>query len=468
MGVYKYNNQSYDINENKNQNFLNEFKVAVTIPSKSSKTFRTAKEVGYCGTILYTIDILSGLKHSIEDYNYKSLIILLLKEIYSDSDGVKHTIHKLINLGGYVTEKNKPLTVKHITAGFCGQLISVEGVIINNSAFSITVQNLGLYRSMEYSNSNIEGDVLEIDRNRPVVIDEDDSWGEYIDVYVEKGITPYGSIKDRFNYIQKTGSNEYWYTTSLFLPLFQDYASNNTSSWIKELTWYAFDDKGNYLGTNSEVGFNIPDYSEYVLFTFLQSYTGKIDLTDINNVTRLDRVIYTNNIGRKYNGNATKYQCKFIDAMDAKYTNDEDAVIFEHIESENNIVANNKYDNGVGVITVQMIIEPVYESEERVTKYYYISTQPFKYSGLQAYPVVINEHLFYYLTGIKYKDEEPITSNIDVVYTTTEQYKKLLADSERVLLQKLLAEDLNNIVEYAQALEDKYPDGNLEDSGGAW
>ena len=63
MGVYKYNNQSYDINENKNQNFLNEFKVKTVIPRGSTKQFRSSKEIGYCGTLLYTIDILSGLKH---------------------------------------------------------------------------------------------------------------------------------------------------------------------------------------------------------------------------------------------------------------------------------------------------------------------------------------------------------------------------------------------------------------------
>ena len=148
MSVYTYNDVEYDIKEN--TDLIGGIKKTTVIPAKGRIAGKVESDFGYSTVGLYSLDILDGIKRAVEEYQYNSILVLKIKETYIDSDEKKHYIHKLINLGGYVTEKYKKVKVRHISNMFCGKLSSIEWMIINNSNFAISVQNLSLYKSMEY------------------------------------------------------------------------------------------------------------------------------------------------------------------------------------------------------------------------------------------------------------------------------------------------------------------------------
>ena len=167
MGVYNYNNVNYDVYEDKS--YINYFDTDTIIPVGTCVKFGGDVQFGYSSMGMYTVSILSGLIDRIENYTNNSKIFLLLKETYKNSNNETHTISKLINFGGYVTEKDKQLDIKHLTQMYCGTLVKVEGAIYNHSVHSITVKNLKLFKSTEYAgdNSSTVGTYIEVREGVP-------------------------------------------------------------------------------------------------------------------------------------------------------------------------------------------------------------------------------------------------------------------------------------------------------------
>lgn len=458
MGVYKYNNVSYDMNEK--ASYINYFTSEKVIPVGSIETFGSDVKFGYSSMGLYVLTILKGIVEAVDNYNYKSRIALVVKETYQDSDGSTHEINKLINLGGYVIEKNKPLTIKHLTPMYCGQLINIQGFIVNNSSHSITIKDLKLYKSMEYANSYIDGDLSGYDSAMGGHEDKEDV-GDGTTELVFKNQLTY-QFSSYYDSIYKLNDREYWFTSSKWFIKLHELKSSGSSYVMTEKNWKAFDDKGNFVGQNGEDGISLLYYSEYLAFYF--------DAEDIEDITgrEPDRVIYMNNLGRKYGGTANTYHYRFIDTLK------KDMGGFNSDNYPNNIEDNEKYDNSAGVLTFQLVINK--EDETTETAYYYCSTQPFSYyfalNNWKSKPYLINGHIYWFLEGFRIGssvsgDEYVTTSMVDVEYCTIDKFRKF-KDSPN-FYKEIFGEAVKNLTYIDKALEEQYPNGNLKDSGGgAW
>lgn len=464
MGVYKYDNESYDINENDAK--LEFWNNPITIPPKSRVGYQSNINFGYSSIALYCLDILSGIVHAVEDYNYKSLIGALIKETYKDSSGNLHSIYKYINLGAYVVEKNKAVNIKHLTPMYCGQLIGIRIYIFNNSAHSITIKGFKLYKAMDYSNAYIENDLTEYKSDRIVHIDDEDVGDGTTELVFKNQLT--SQFSSYYDSIEKLNDLEYWFTSSKWFARFWRLASSGQSYTRYEYNWKAFDDKGNLIGTNGEDGINLPDYSEYMIFYFnaedIENIDGKVP----------NLIIFMNNLGRKYGGTAETYHYRFIDALDKDYG------AFDLYDYPNDIEANEKYDNGSGVLTFQLVIES--DDGSTTTRYFYCSPQPFSYfygmTNHVSEPYIINGHVYWFLQGLKLGntvdgEEYVSTSMIDVETCSAETFKAYLDDWGNVGLKfytEIFGEALKNLIYIDDALEKTYPDGNInsDSGGGAW
>ncbi len=457
MGIYKYENTNYDIYEK--ENLLSGYEKAVSIPSKSVYKFNRNKEIGYCGVLLYKVHILDGLKHSVQDYNYKSLVVMQVKETYEDSDGEKHTLNKLINLGGYVKEKNKDVEVKHISMCLAGHLISVEGRIINNSNFTIKVEELGLYRSMQYANANVVNDIINIDRTSPYVDDKDPDIGEYETVFY---IPTYpGSYS-----VRKAGNSEdfglnYWNTNSRWLFVWA-VGYDAADFWPQDYRFTVFDDKGNKVAGPNINPAIFPDYTEYL--AICPSNWESIDESGLNSYgvstsayQDVGFVFYMNNLQRKYAGEANKYHKVWKEGVISSYENKEGKVLCNNWDnSYGNTVAKKLWDNekdNAKCITFQVIVQPDYIGQDGYVHNYYCSTQPFTCGGHKAIPVKTDEGLLWF---VFIGADADVLGQVDVVYTKRSIYDPLYLYDRC----KLLIEDAIKLVDYGQALEDKYPDGD--------
>lgn len=169
MGIYNYNNVKYDVNEQ--SSYINAFEEDRAIPSGSGVVFVADTKYGYSSMGMYSISVLNGVIENIEKYNNSSVIYMIVKETYRISNGELHTVHKLINLGGYIKEKNKQVNIKHITQMYCGQLIKVEGMICNKSISSIKIKDLKLFKCVEYTGENTgtssQGTYIEVREGLP-------------------------------------------------------------------------------------------------------------------------------------------------------------------------------------------------------------------------------------------------------------------------------------------------------------
>ena len=216
----------YDIYEGKD--WIGGFKSETKIGSKCFSNFKSKNNIGYADVLYYELTVLSGLKHSVQDYKYKDKIYIAVVETYKDSNGKTYKVQKKINAGAYIQYKNTKFTMAHLTHGNAGQLISVEGAVFNNSDFTITIKDLKLYKSMSYSNANVKGDDYELDKEAQA--------GEHIDTVGGERTEPFkvwGSLAfthshmPNYEYLYKEGNTEWWSTL--------DYWTLD----LQTLIWYA-------------------------------------------------------------------------------------------------------------------------------------------------------------------------------------------------------------------------------------
>lgn len=457
MGIYKYENTNYDIYEK--ENLLSGYERAVSIPSKSVYKFNRNKEIGYCGVLLYKVHILDGLKHSIQDYNYKSLVIMQVKETYEDSDGEKHTLNKLINLGGYVKEKNKDVEVKHISMCLAGHLVSVEGRIINNSNFTIKVEELGLFRSMQYANANVKNDIIEINPSNPRVDDDELDEGDFETVAFWP--TYPGSYS-----VEKAGNSEdfglkYWNTNSRWLFVWAVGADANPM-WPQSSSFTVWDDKGNKVASPDMNEAMLPDYTEYLVISpsnWDSIEESGLDHSGISTSAYMDisLVYYMNNMNRKYRGPQKKYHKVWKQGVKSSYKGQDGSVICELVDTtKNSMVLEKVWDNSADNakrITFQVVVQPDYVGQDGYIMYYYCSTQPFTYGGHMSRPVKSDKGLYWFaFIGANHNT----SGFMDVVMTTRNAYEKM----DFLERCKLCINDAMELTEFNDALEDTYPDGN--------
>lgn len=439
MGLYKYDNNSYDIYEKEAK--LNIQTENLVIPKGSSHVFRIDTEVGYTNAGLYKLSIIDGLDEEVDSYNFNNRVIMVIKEIYIDSNGAEHTVHKLINLGGYVKEKGKPVDIKHLTPMYCGQLSSIGGGIYNYSDYDITIKNFSFFKDMQYSSAFVSGDFTEVPKQQVNRDEPEDSGDGTSEVVFESTVAS----------LSKAGDKEFWFTTSeWFVTINRD--DGRLSRWV------AFDDKGNYLGNFDKGSIKLPDYTEYLIFYFDDSIT---DITE----RAPDRIIYMNNTGRKYGGYSSTYHYTFNDELNVQY----DGFELNHIPNTN---GNEKYDNGTGVLTFQLMIDND-DGSLNSTRYLYFSTQPFYYmyalSRAIAKPYIIDGKVVWFMPSLSLgntvEGENVVTTSVRHIEhikvadydKCTDSWGALKADSYEYIfgnaIKQLTYKDI--------ALEVKYPDGNL-------
>ena len=427
MSVYRYDENKYDIYEKKD--YLGLLKKSVTIPSNGKHVFKGNQKVGYCDKALYKLRILSGIKHAVEDYNNKSLLVMNVKETYLDSDGNKHTIFKLINLGAYVKEKNVIVEVKHLSSMHSSSLESVEGVIINNSNFSIEVQNLGLFKSLAIADGLNEIDISD----NPV----------------------WSSVELSDTKLYKEGDLNSW--------------SDDTLWKLPALNHYVYNDRGVCLG-NLQNEIVIDGYTEFIM-------TSADYIEDMNEYIRSKTidglVIYMNNVAF-YNG-LEKYHYKFKDGLNTSFLDTyggyENAEILRLKEDINGIESRYKYDNTVGAVTIKLVVT----YDEPYEECYILSPQPFykKIVGLDYEVSTVNIYgkLWWYEFNLRqghtdyngsYIEHFVETGEVRTITLSPEIYKKYSSLHRNDLIVELFGTLLNSMIEKGEALEDIYPDGNRE------
>lgn len=384
--ICRIDGMKYDIYEGKD--YLKYFKTETKLAPRCFANFKSNETLGYADVLYYEISVLSGLKHSIQDYKYKDKIYITVTERYKDSNGKEYIVQKKINVGAYIQYKNTKFTMAHLTHGNAGQLVSVEGVVFNNSDFVITIKDLKLYKSMTYANAGVVGDDNKQEIEVQAGTHTDTVGGERTDKFEVWGSLAYTySHTPNYEYLYKEGNQEWWSTADYW------------KVWIRGLTWNAngtvegsritneiYTDKYQLCALNDDGTFNIPAYTEYL-------YIKSKDQDGYN----YEHIIYMNSLDLYYGGTDEKYHRKLIDCEKTgrvyydesgttKYTEYfvSDATHNELGELESPYTpfegTFNKYENENfdGVCTLQLKITPDKEDEEVEYKDIYFSNQPFK------------------------------------------------------------------------------------------
>lgn len=374
----------YDISRKKD--WIAGFKSETAIAPKCFRNFKSNGNIGYTDVLCYEITVLSGLKHSIQDYKYKDKIYLALTEKYKDSDGNVYIVSKKINIGAYIQYKNTKFTMSHLSRGNAGQLVEVDGVVFNNSDFSIKIQNLSLYKSMAYANAGVSGDNTEVVNDIPAGTHIDNVDGERTEqIEVWAYTAGYISRTPYFNWMFKEGSNTIWACDSHFKLNISSIDYNGIGYNFIKVNTEVYTDKNQLCPMNEDGTFCIPAYTEYLC----------VKSVDSDGYGYMHN-IYMNSIDRVYGGTDEKYHrtLQGCAKIKSKYKSDINGLTyvqefvtsathnelgempegFEQFEGNFNKYEDKNFD---GVDTLQLIIQAEEEGQETEARHIYFSTQPF-------------------------------------------------------------------------------------------
>lgn len=478
--ICRIDGSKYDISTK--NDWIGACKGGITIAPKCFHNFKSIKDkvIGYADVLYYEISVLSGLKHNIEDYRYKNKIYLSLAEIYKDTDGNEYIVRKLINIGAYIEEKNKAFTMKHLSYGNAGRLVSVEGVVFNNSEFTIKVKDLHLYKSVTYSNSGSGSNDYDILPDASGGIHIDDVGGERTEPFKVWSSFAYTySHMNHYNDLFKEGDEAWWSTADFWtLKLRAITWNNNGTVEGSKLTSKIYTDKNQLIELAEDDTFNIPNYTEYL-------YINSVDKDGDSK----EHIIYTNALGLYYGGSAEKYhrlidgasktgRVWYNDAKD-KYTeffesrnNYNELGILSGTDDESNTIYNKYLDlNFDGVRTLQLAIS-YYDTDEHKFKWMYKnmywSTQPFVMKQIrnanqdsiidlsESVPVVIKhddgqEWVYWVLPNFL----NSVAGSVDVKSVTSQEYDSNNVDYPPDVAVTYFRDAMINACQFVTALEDR-------------
>ena len=465
----------YDIYEGKNH--TSDIRGEVTLAPRCFKNFKSNGNIGYADVLYYELSVLSGLKHNINDYKYKDKIYIAVVETYKDSNSKTYKVQKKINVGAYIRTKGQAFTMTHLTHGNAGQLVSIDGVVFNNSDFAIKIKDLKIYKSMTYANAGVGGDNTEVIPEVQAGTHVDTVGGERTEPFKVWGSLAYTySHMPTYEYLYKEGNTEWWSTLdywTLNLKALMWNANGTVSG--EQLVNEIYTDKFQLCSLNDDGTFNIPAYTEYL-------YIKSKDSKGYGYV----HIIYLNSLGLYYGGTDTKYHRSIIDGEKTGrvyYSADKTIKYTQYFESDAThnelgeiqypyepIEGNwNKYEdkNFDGVCTLQLKVVSNLDSIE--DEYYNIlfSTQPFRMMQMandkkenaqrlaSAVPVYLGnkvgeEYLFWVLP--KYVDS--VVGKVMVRSTTLENF---MSGSQQPadVAKRYFANDMRALDKFENAIEDR-------------